>query len=139
VHRSLSARFIDGSSIRVSRPKSPRLTAPQIRARKGKEKMVGLIAHSAPMATRLDPFVELMQAEDSLGMAVHGLPTTVGVTLDMMVLHGCAVMRGSSRALVVVDLTFGSCEGSPQQAMHRRCASCARRAATPSSSRPPAV
>ena len=47
-------------------------------------------------------------------MVVHGLPTTVGVTLDMMVLHGCAVMRGSSRALVVVDLPFGSYEGSRQ-------------------------
>jgi 3-methyl-2-oxobutanoate hydroxymethyltransferase len=72
-------------------------------------------------------------------MVVRGLPTTVGVTLDMMVLHGCAVMRRSSRALVVADLTFASYEGSPQQAMHRRSASCARRAATPSSSRPPAV
>jgi 3-methyl-2-oxobutanoate hydroxymethyltransferase len=49
-------------------------------------------------------------------MVVRGLPTTVGVTVDMMVLHGCAVMRGSSRALVVVDLPFGSYEGSPQQA-----------------------
>jgi 3-methyl-2-oxobutanoate hydroxymethyltransferase len=108
VHRNLSARFIDGISIGLSRPKSPRLTAPQIRARKGKEKIVGLTAHSAPMATLLDPFVDLMQAENSLGMVVHGLPTTVGVTLDMIVLHRCAVMRGSSRALVVVDLTFGS-------------------------------
>jgi 3-methyl-2-oxobutanoate hydroxymethyltransferase len=96
------------------------------------QKIVGLTAHSAPMATLLDPFVDLMQAEDSLGMVVHGLPTTLGVTLNMMVLHGWAVMRGSSRALVVVDLTFGSCKGSPQQAMHRRSASCARRAATPS-------
>jgi 3-methyl-2-oxobutanoate hydroxymethyltransferase len=103
-------------SIGVSQPKSPRLTAPQIRARKGKEKIVGLTAHSAPMATLLDPFVDLTLAEDSLGMVVHGLPTTVVVTLDMMVLHGYAVMRGSSRVLVVVDLPFGSYEGSPQQA-----------------------
>lgn len=100
----------------MSQPKSPRLTAPQIRARKGKEKIVGLTAHSAPMAMLLDPFVDLTLAEDSLGMVVHGLPTTVGVTLDMMVLHGCAVMRGSGRALVVVDLPFGSYESSPQQA-----------------------
>jgi 3-methyl-2-oxobutanoate hydroxymethyltransferase len=49
-------------------------------------------------------------------MVVHGLPTTVGVTFDMMVLHGCAVMRGSSRALMVVDLPFGSYESGPQQA-----------------------
>ena len=60
----LSARFIDGMSVGVSQPKSPRLTAPQIRARKGKEKIVGLTAHSAPMATLLDPFVDLTLAED---------------------------------------------------------------------------
>jgi 3-methyl-2-oxobutanoate hydroxymethyltransferase len=81
----------------VSQPKSPRRTAPQIRARKGKEKIV-----------------DLTLAEGSLGMVVHGLPTTVGVTLDMMVLHGCSVMRGSSRALVVIDPPFGSYKGSPQ-------------------------
>jgi 3-methyl-2-oxobutanoate hydroxymethyltransferase len=66
-------------------------------------------------------------------MVVHGLPTTVGVTVDMMVLHSCAVMRGSSRALVVVDLPFGSYESSPQHAHASGPASCARRAATPPS------
>jgi 3-methyl-2-oxobutanoate hydroxymethyltransferase len=116
LHRSLSATFNDRMSIGVSSPKSPRLAVPQIRARRGKEKIVGLTAHSAPMATLLDLFVDMMLVGDSLGMVVHGLPTTVGVTLDMMVLHGCAVMRGSSRALVVVDLPFGSYAGSPQQA-----------------------
>jgi hypothetical protein len=64
VHRSLSARFIDRMSIGVSQPKSPRLTAAQIRARKGKEKIVDPTAHSAPMATLLDPFVDLTLAED---------------------------------------------------------------------------
>jgi len=93
-----------------------RLTAPLIRDRKGKEKIVGLTAHSAPIAAILDPFVDLMLVGDSLGMVVHGLPTTVGVTLDMMIMHGRAVMRGSTRALVVVDLPFGSYERSPQQA-----------------------
>jgi len=39
---------------------------------------------------------------------VHGLPTTVGVTMDMMILHGRAVMRASKRAFVVVDMPFGS-------------------------------
>jgi len=95
---------------------SSRLTVPQIRDRKGKEKIVGLTAHNAPMAAVLDPLVDLILVGDSLGMVVHGLPTTVGVTLDMMIMHGRAVMRGSTRALVVVDLPFGSYERSPQQA-----------------------
>lgn len=96
--------------------KSSRITVPQIRGRKGKEKIVGLTAYTAPMAAALDPIVDLMLVGDTLGMVVHGLPTTIGVTLDMMILHGRAVMRGSSRALVVVDLPFGSYERSPRQA-----------------------
>ena len=58
---------------------------------------------------------------DSLGMVMHGLETTVPVTLDMMILQGHAVMRGSKRALVVVDMPFGSYEASKEQAfMNRR-------------------
>src|SRR6202030_2942094 len=59
---------------------------------------------------------DLLLVGDSVGMVLHGLPTTVGVTLEMMILHGQAVMRGATRALVVVDLPFGSYERSPQQA-----------------------
>ena len=93
-----------------------RLTAPEIAARKGREKIVCLTAYTAPIAELLDPHVDLLLVGDSVGMVLHGLPTTVGVTLEMMVIHGQAVMRGSSRALVVVDLPFGSYERSPQQA-----------------------
>src|SRR5262245_38108159 len=49
-------------------------------------------------------------------MVMHGLETTVPVTLDMMILQGLAVMRGSKRALVVVDMPFGSYEASKEQA-----------------------
>jgi 3-methyl-2-oxobutanoate hydroxymethyltransferase len=95
---------------------SSRLTVPEIRDRKGKEKIVCLTAYSAPMAAILDPWVDLLLVGDTVGMVIHGLPTTVGVTLEMMILHGRAVMRGSTRALVVVDLPFGTYERSPQQA-----------------------
>jgi 3-methyl-2-oxobutanoate hydroxymethyltransferase len=95
---------------------SSRLMVPQIRERKGRDKIVALTAYSAPMAAILDPLVDLILVGDTLGMVLHGLPTTVGVTLDMMILHGRAVMRGSSHALVVVDLPFGSYERSAQQA-----------------------
>lgn len=98
-----------------SHRQSRRLTAPEIAARKGREKIVCLTAYTAPMAALLDPHVDLLLVGDSVGMALHGLPSTVGVTLEMMVLHGQAVMRGSSHALVVVDLPFGSYERSPEQ------------------------
>jgi 3-methyl-2-oxobutanoate hydroxymethyltransferase len=95
---------------------SKRVTAPSLRARKGVEKIVALTAYTAPMAQLLDPHCDLLLVGDSLGMVVHGLPSTVGVTVDMMILHGQAVMRGSSHALVAIDLPFGSYERSPDQA-----------------------
>ncbi|SES17288.1 3-methyl-2-oxobutanoate hydroxymethyltransferase [Sphingobium sp. YR768] len=95
---------------------SRRVTVPSLRARKGSEKIVCLTAYTAPMAQLLDPHCDLLLVGDSLGMVVHGFSTTVGVTLDMMILHGRAVVRGSSHALVAVDLPFGSYERSPEQA-----------------------
>ena len=68
------------------------------------------------MAAILDEACDLLLVGDSLGMVVHGLPNTVGVTLDMMILHGQAVMRASRRAMVVVDMPFGSYEGAPEEA-----------------------
>jgi 3-methyl-2-oxobutanoate hydroxymethyltransferase len=68
------------------------------------------------MAQMLDPHCDLLLVGDSVGMVLHGLPNTVGVTLEMMILHGQAVMRGSRQALVVVDMPFGSYEGSPETA-----------------------
>jgi 3-methyl-2-oxobutanoate hydroxymethyltransferase len=93
-----------------------RLAAPDITARKGKEPIVCLTAYTAPMAELLDEHCDLLLVGDSVGMVVHGLPNTVGVTLEMMILHGQAVMRGSTSALVVVDMPFGSYEGSAEQA-----------------------
>lgn len=93
-----------------------RLTVPDIAARKGGVPLVCLTAYTAPMASLLDPYADLLLVGDSVGMVLHGLPTPVGVTLDMMILHGQAVMRGSQRALIAVDLPFGSFEASPEQA-----------------------
>ncbi|MGD9799537.1 MAG: 3-methyl-2-oxobutanoate hydroxymethyltransferase [Parvularculaceae bacterium] len=93
-----------------------RISTADIAARKGGEPIVCLTAYDAPMASILDDQCDLLLVGDSVGMVVHGLPTTVGVTMEMMILHGQAVMRGSERALVVVDMPFGSYEASPQQA-----------------------
>jgi 3-methyl-2-oxobutanoate hydroxymethyltransferase len=93
-----------------------RVTAPEIAARKGGEPIVCLTAYTAPMAAILDEHCDLLLVGDSVGMVVHGLPNTVGVTLDMMILHGQAVMRGARKAMVVIDMPFGSYEAGPQQA-----------------------
>ncbi len=93
-----------------------RISVPDIAARKGGEPIVCLTAYDAPMAGLLDPHCDVLLVGDSLGMAVHGLPNTVGVTLEMMILHGQAVVRGSRRALVVVDMPFGAYEGGRRAA-----------------------
>ena len=93
-----------------------RISVPDIAARKGGEPIVCLTAYDAPMAALLDPHCDVLLVGDSLGMAVHGLPNTVGVTLEMMILHGQAVMRGAKRAMVVVDMPFGSYEGGKEVA-----------------------
>ena len=93
-----------------------RLTAPDIRARKGASPIVMLTSYHAHTARILDRHCDVILVGDSLGMVMHGLETTIPVTLDMMILQGRAVMRGSTHALVVVDLPFGSYEVSKEQA-----------------------
>ena len=91
-----------------------RTTAPDIRARKGGDPIVCLTAYSAPVAKLLDAHCDLLLVGDSVGMVMHGLPNTVGVTLEMMIMHGQAVMRGAERAMVVIDMPFGSYEAGPE-------------------------
>ncbi|WP_045387670.1 3-methyl-2-oxobutanoate hydroxymethyltransferase [Falsirhodobacter sp. alg1] len=93
-----------------------RLTASAIRERKGATPIVCLTAYTAAMASMVDAHCDVTLVGDSLGMVVYGLPSTLGVTMDMMIAHGQAVMRSSSRSLVVIDMPFGSYEESPEQA-----------------------
>ena len=93
-----------------------RVTVPQITARKGGAPLVCLTAYTAPVAEILDPHCDLLLVGDSVGMVLHGLPNTVGVTMEMMILHGQAVMRAARQALVVVDLPFGAYEGPKEVA-----------------------
>src|SRR5690242_3642871 len=93
-----------------------RLTAPDIRARKGGEPIVMLTAYHAHTAALADKHCDVILVGDSLGMVMHGMESTVPVTLEMMILQGHAVMRGSKRALVVIDMPFGSYEASREQA-----------------------
>ncbi len=92
------------------------ITVPMIAARKGSTPIVCLTAYTTPMARLMDAHVDLMLVGDSLGMVVYGMDTTLGVTVDMMINHGQAVVRGAERACVLVDLPFGSYQESPAAA-----------------------
>ena len=89
---------------------------PDIRARKGGVPLVVLTAYSTPVARLVDAHCDIVLVGDSVGMVIHGLPSTLGVTLEMMILHGRAVVRGAQKAMPVIDMPFGSYEESPQQA-----------------------
>src|ERR1700730_18528481 len=93
-----------------------RLTAPDIRAGRAGEPIVCLTSYHAHTARILDAYCDVILVGDSLGMVMHGLATTVPVPIDMMILQGHAVMRAARRALVVVDMPFGSYEASREQA-----------------------
>ncbi|HLO75515.1 MAG TPA: 3-methyl-2-oxobutanoate hydroxymethyltransferase [Magnetospirillum sp.] len=96
--------------------RTKRLTTRDIRARKGGDPVVVLTAYSTPMARLLDPHVDMLLVGDSLGMVLYGMDSTLGVSVDMMINHGKAVMRGSSTAMVVVDMPFASYQESREQA-----------------------
>jgi 3-methyl-2-oxobutanoate hydroxymethyltransferase len=124
----MSTFTIDTATSRATPSPVPgkRMTAPAIRARKvdGKteQPIVALTAYTMRMAQLLDEHCDLLLVGDSLGQVIYGLPSTIPVTLEMMINHGAAVVRGSWHALVAVDMPFGSYEGSTDQAF----ASCSR-------------
>lgn len=89
---------------------------PDIRARKGTAPLVVLTAYSTPVARLVDAHCDIVLVGDSVGMVIHGLPSTLGVTMEMMILHGRAVVRGVAKAMPVIDMPFGSYEEGPEQA-----------------------
>ena len=113
---------IDTATSRATPTPAPmkRLTVPAIQRRKvdgqTAEPLVMLTAYTARQAQLLDPHCDLLLVGDSLGQVIYGLPSTLPVTLDMMIAHGAAVVRGSYHSVVIVDMPFGSYEASPQQA-----------------------
>ncbi|MDF1586234.1 3-methyl-2-oxobutanoate hydroxymethyltransferase [Marinimicrococcus flavescens] len=93
-----------------------RITTGRLQALKGERPVVGLTAYTTPIARLLDPHVDFLLVGDSLGMVLYGMDSTLGVTLEMMIAHGRAVMRGAAQACVIVDMPFGSYEESPARA-----------------------
>ena len=95
---------------------SKRRLAPDITELKGVRPIVSLTAYHAHTAAIADKYCDFLLVGDSLGMVIHGFETTVPVPLDLMIMHGQAVVRGAKRALVVIDMPFGTYEESPQVA-----------------------
>ncbi|MFV2053595.1 3-methyl-2-oxobutanoate hydroxymethyltransferase [Aliiroseovarius sp. YM-037] len=93
-----------------------RTTVPQIASRKGGEPIVSLTSYHAHTAAIVDKYADFILVGDSLGMVMHGMDSTVGVPLDLMIMHGKAVVRGTEKALIVVDMPFGTYEESPNMA-----------------------
>lgn len=87
-----------------------------VRARKGSVPLVCLTAYTTPQARLVDAVCDVVLVGDSVGMVLHGLPNTLGVTMEMMILHGKAVARGISASTLVIDLPFGAYEAGPEVA-----------------------
>jgi 3-methyl-2-oxobutanoate hydroxymethyltransferase len=115
----MSATYtLDTSTSRANPTPAPlrRLTVPEIRRRKAEQPLVVLTAYTARQAQLLDPHCDMLLVGDSLGQVIYGLPSSVPVSLDMMIAHGAAVVRGSYHSLILIDMPFGSYEASPAQA-----------------------
>jgi 3-methyl-2-oxobutanoate hydroxymethyltransferase len=99
--------------------RTSRVTVPEFRDRKARgERLAVLTAYDATMARLLDRGgVDALLVGDSLGMVVLGNESTVSVTMDDMIRHTRAVVRGSSRALVIADMPFLSYQTSPADAV----------------------
>ena len=116
----MSTYTLDTATSRANPTPRPmkRLTVPAIRARKKdgvtSDPIVMLTAYTARQAQLLDEHCDMLLVGDSLGQVIYGLPSTLPVTMEMMAAHAAAVVRGSYRSVVVVDMPFGSYEASPE-------------------------
>ncbi|MBF0127999.1 MAG: 3-methyl-2-oxobutanoate hydroxymethyltransferase, partial [Magnetococcales bacterium] len=92
---------------------SPRVTVPDLgRMKREGRRIVSVTAYDCTFARLFDQAgVEILLVGDSLGMVIQGHETTLPVTLDQMIYHTAAVVRGAARALVTCDMPFGVCHG----------------------------
>ncbi len=93
-----------------------RYTVPEIFLRKKKSKIVSLACYTAQIANIVDKYADIILVGDSMGMVVYGQKNTLSVTKQMMIEHGKAVVNNTKRALIVIDLPFGTYESSKKKA-----------------------
>ena len=85
-----------------------KITTAKIKSMKGKGRIVSLTAYTKNITQLMDPYVDLIIVGDSLGMVAFGFDSTLRVTVEMMISHGSAVVRGAETSCVIVDMPFGS-------------------------------
>ena len=101
----------------AKKTEKPVTAATLMRAKRDDQKMIWLTAYDASSALLAEEAaVDVLLVGDSLGMVCLGYDSTIPVTLNEMIHHTAAVVRGRKRAWVVCDLPFGSYQLSPQQA-----------------------
>lgn len=82
------------------------------------ERIAMLTAYDYTMARLIDAAgVDMILVGDSAANVMAGHPTTLPITLEQMIYHGASVVRGTKRAMVIIDMPFGSYQSSPQQAV----------------------
>jgi len=96
-----------------------RITTHQLQTMKKKgEKIAMLTAYDYTMARILDAAnIDVLLVGDSASNVIAGHETTLPITLDQMIYHATSVVRGVSRALVIVDIPFGSYQGNSSEAL----------------------
>jgi 3-methyl-2-oxobutanoate hydroxymethyltransferase len=86
--------------------------------KKSGEKITMLTGYDFSMASLLDQAgIDMILVGDSAANVFAGYDTTLPMTLDQMIYHGAAVVRAAKRAMVIIDLPFGSYQGSPNKAL----------------------
>lgn len=96
-----------------------KITTHQIQEMKNRgEKITMLTAYEFSIAKILDTAgMDILLVGDSASNVIHGHETTLPITLDQMISHASAVVRAVQRALVVVDIPFGSYQGNSSEAL----------------------
>lgn len=109
-------RILRGRWPVTGKNRSVRVTPPVIaRMKQERQRIVSVTAYDYTFSRLLDQAgIDLILVGDSLGMVVQGHATTLPVTLEQMIYHTAAVVRGVTRAMVVCDLPFGICQ-SPKE------------------------
>ena len=94
-----------------------KVTVPVVRARKGKDRLTMLTAYDYVFANIMDNAgIDMILVGDSVGNTVLGYQNTLPVTVDDMIHHTKAVVKGTKTGLVVIDMPFMSYQESIEQA-----------------------
>src|SRR5580700_3796647 len=105
----------------MSEKKDPRKITTHVlqQMKQSGEKIAMLTAYDFSMARAIDDAgIDVILVGDSASNVMHGHETTLPITLDQMIYHAASVVRAVDRALIVVDLPFGTYQGNSKEALN---------------------